>query len=166
MALCGTLPTVRALTGGLPGFDIAFRYLEELLQEGSPVQARVRAVTPGESGKVELSGGVVVIEQAYETRLRADSFFESHRKYIDIQAVLDGEETMEVADIGRMTARQPYSPERDVIVYEDSSDASQLRVHPGQLTVFFPEDVHMPCLRIRSEPVLVRKVVVKVPVGQ
>ncbi|MEX2044808.1 MAG: YhcH/YjgK/YiaL family protein [Opitutus sp.] len=164
MALYGSLPAVRALAAGLPGFEIAFRYLEELLKAGSPIQARLRAVTSGESEKVDLGGGVFVIEQAYETRLRADGFFESHRKYVDIQAVLDGEETMEVADILRMTERQPYSAERDLIVYEDSSDASLLRVHAGQMAVFFPPDVHMPTLRIRSDPVLVRKAVLKVPV--
>ena len=31
--------------------------------------------------------------------------------------------------------------------------------------LFFPVDVHMPTLRIRHDPVLVRKAVVKVPVS-
>jgi beta-galactosidase beta subunit len=37
-------------------------------------------------------------------------------------------------------------------------------VFPGQAAIFFPEDVHMPTLRIRSDPVSVRKCVIKVPV--
>lgn len=165
MALFGSLATVRAQAPRTPGFDTAFNYVEELLRAGSPVQARARAVASGEAEKVDLGGGAFVMEQAYETKLRADAFFESHRKYIDVQVILDGEELMEVADIARMTQRQPYNADRDLIVYEDSSDSSLLRVYPGQIAVFFPADVHMPTLRIRSDGVAVRKCVVKVPVS-
>ncbi len=165
MALYGSLPTVRAQAREIPGFAVAFRYLEQLLQPGSALESRLKSIPAGESQKHELEGGVFVIEQVYETKLRADGFFESHRKYIDIQAVFEGEEAMEVADQARMKERQPYNAERDLIVYEDSSEASLLRVYRGQLAVFFPVDVHMPTLRIRSEPCLVRKAVVKVPVG-
>jgi biofilm protein TabA len=165
MALYGSLETVRAQAPRTDGFAKAFRYVEELLQPGSPVQQRLRAIGAGDSDKVQLSDGVFVIEQAYETKLRADGFFESHRKFIDVQTVFEGEELMEVADIARMKDRQPYNPDRDLIVYEDSSDASLLRVFAGQIAVFFPADVHMPTLRIRNDPVLVRKCVVKIPVG-
>ncbi len=163
MALFGSLSTVRAQAPRTPGFTTAFNYVEELLRAGSPVQARVRAIGSGDSEKVDLGGGAFVSEQAYETKMRADAFFESHRKFIDVQVVLDGEELMEVADIGRMTQRQPYNADRDLIVYEDSSESSLLRVYPGQIAIFFPTDVHMPTLRIRADGVAVRKCVVKIP---
>ncbi len=105
-----------------------------------------------------------MLEETYETKLRADGFFESHRKFIDIQAIFEGEELMEVADIARMKIRQPYHPDRDLIVYEDSTEAALLRVHAGQAAVFFPADAHMPTLRVRAAAVNVRKCVVKVPV--
>lgn len=164
MALYGSLASVRAQLPRSEGFSTAFAYLDDLLRPGSAVQARMRAVAVGDTQKIELAGGALVIEQAFETRLRADGFFESHRKYIDVQTVIEGEELMEVADVSRMTVRQPYHAERDLIVYQDSTDASLLRVFSGQVAVFFPSDVHMPTLRIRAEPVLVRKAVVKVPV--
>lgn len=146
------------------GFVTAFAYVEELLRAGSPIQQRVRALADGEVQKIDLGGGAFVLEQAYETKLRADGFFESHRKYIDVQTIFEGEELMEIAEIGRMTARQPYAAERDLIIYSDTGEASLLRVYPGQAAIFFPDDAHMPTLRIRSEPVRVRKCVVKVPV--
>jgi biofilm protein TabA len=164
MALYGSLAAVRAQAPRGDGFAAAFAYVDELLREGSPVQRRVRAVADGDTNKTDLGGGMFVIEQAYETRLRADGFFESHRKYIDVQTVLEGEELMEVADAARMTVRQPYNAERDLLIYEDSSDASLLRVYAGQIAVFFPSDVHMPTLRIRNTALMVRKAVVKVPV--
>ena len=164
MALFGSLATVRAQAPSSAGFAAAFNYVEELLKAGSAVHKRARAVPSGEAEKVDLGGGIFVMEQAYETRLRADAFFESHRKFIDVQVVTEGEELMEVADIARMTARQPYNADRDLIVYEDSTDSSLLRVFPGQVAIFFPTDVHMPTLRIRTNGVQVRKSVVKVPV--
>lgn len=164
MALYGSLATLRAQAPHTDGLAAAFAYMDELLRPGSPVQQRVRAMADGDTQKIELGGGVFVIEQVYETKLRADGFFESHRKYIDVQAILEGEELMEVSDLARITVRQPYHADRDVIIYEDNPEASLLRVFPGQAAIFFPEDAHMPTLRIRTEPVRVRKCVVKVPV--
>jgi biofilm protein TabA len=164
MGLFGSLATLRAQAPRSDGFTTAFAYVDELLRDGSAVQARVRGLANGESQKVELGGGAFVVEQVYDTKARADGFFESHRNYIDVQVVLEGEEAMEVCDAARMTVRQPYNAERDLIVYEDSADASLLRVFPGHAAIFFPADVHMPSLRVRAEPVLVRKAVVKVPV--
>jgi len=164
MAIYGSIDAVRAQTPRDEGFTTAFAYLAELFTAGSAVQKRVRAVVAGERNKIDLGGGVFVLEESYETKLRADGFFESHRKYIDIQTIFEGAELMEVADIARMTVRQPYHTERDLIVYEDSSDAALLRVHAGQAAVFFPTDAHMPTLRVRAAAVAVRKCVIKVPV--
>ena len=165
MALYGSLATVRAQASRSDGFAAAFAYVEELLREGSAVQQRVRAIGEGDRQKTELGNGLFAIEECYQTRVRADGFFESHRKYIDVQAILDGEECMEIADLARMTVKQPYNADRDLIIYDDNTDASHLRVYPGQVAVFFPADVHMPTLRIRAAPVVVRKCVVKIPLA-
>jgi YhcH/YjgK/YiaL family protein len=165
MSLHGSLDTVRAQTPKTAGFATAFAYLDELFRPGSPAHLRVKAIALDDTVKTELTGGAFVIEQAYPTRLRADGFFESHQKFIDVQAIFEGEELMEVADIGRMTVKQPYNDKRDLIIYEDSTESSLLRVYPGQCTVFFPNDVHMPTLRVRADAVNVRKCVVKIPVG-
>ena len=164
MALYGSLAALRAQAPRIDGLVTAFSYVEELLRSDSPVQRRVRALADGDSQRIELEGGVYVIEQVYETKLRADGFFESHRKYLDVQALLEGEELMEVSDLARISVRRRYNADRDVIIYDDNPEASLLRVFPGQAAIFFPDDAHMPTLRIRSEPVRVRKCVVKVPV--
>lgn len=163
MALYGSVATLRAQAPQTPGFATAFAYVEDVLRADSAAAARLRGIAPGNAQKTDLGGGVFVVEQAYESKPRADGFFESHRAYIDVQVVVEGEELMEIADIARTTVRQPYNAERDLIVYEDSKDASQLRVFAGQATVFFPADVHMPSLRLGASPSLVRKAVVKIP---
>ncbi len=164
MSLLGSLDAIRAQVPKTEGFAIALTYLDELFRPGSPVNLRMKGLALDDSAKMELADGVFVIEQAYPTRLRADGFFESHRKFIDVQAIFEGEELMEVADLARMTVKQPYNEKRDLVIYEDSTQASLLRVYTGQAAVFFPCDVHMPTLRLRTAAMNVRKSVVKIPV--
>ena len=165
MALYGVIKNLRGQIAHLPGCDVAFAYADELLRAGSPVQARVRSIPAGERRRTELAAGVFVSEECYPSKARADGFFESHRRYIDVQIIFEGEELMEVADISTMKTRQPYLPERDLITYEDNLDATLLRVFPGQAAVFFPTDAHMPTLRVREAGGLVRKCVIKIPVA-
>lgn len=165
MALFGTIATVRAQAPHNAVFDVAWRYVDELLDPQSAVHRRISALSRGEAQKHELSAGVFAIEQVYDTKLRSDVFFESHRSYIDIQVVVAGYERMDVMDLVRATERQPYQPERDFIMYADAADASHLRVSAGEAAIFYPSDVHMPSLRVDGTPVLVRKSVLKLPVG-
>lgn len=165
MALFGSLAALRAQAPQTPRFAAAFSYVDDLLREGSPARARIRGIGRGESQRIELGSGVFAIEQVYDTKTRPEGFFESHRKYIDVQVVVEGDEAMEVVDASRITVREPYNPERDLVLYGDVGDASLLRVGAGQATIFFPVDVHMPGLRPLGQAGLVRKTVVKVPVG-
>ncbi len=165
MALYGNIDKVRAQTAQLPGFATAFSYADELLSPGSAVQARVRALSAGQRQRTELGGGVFVSEECYQSKARPDGFFESHRKYIDIQIIFEGEELMEVADIGSLKPTMEYNAERDLLKYADTAEASVLKVFPGQAAVFFPSDGHMPTLRVREAGGLVRKSVIKIPVA-
>ncbi len=165
MALFGSVETVRAQAPRTPAFATAWKYVEELLKPGSAVAQRITALKRGDSEKHELGDGVIAIEQAYDTKPRGEGFFESHRKYIDIQVLVAGEEALEVADVVRASVREPYAEPRDLIVYTDIANASALRLRAGEVGVFFPTDVHMPSLRSGETPVFVRKSVLKLPVG-
>ncbi|MBI3884937.1 MAG: YhcH/YjgK/YiaL family protein [Opitutae bacterium] len=145
-------------------FAAAFGYVAEMLRPGSAARARIDALAPGHSGKIELAAGAFAIEQAYFTKPRAEGFFESHRKSIDVQVVVAGEESMEVEDISRLAVTHAYDVERDLIKYADTAAASRLALRAGDLALFFPADAHMPSLQLGG-PVLVRKTVVKVPVA-
>jgi len=162
MAVFGSLPTVRAQLAHDPRFQAAFAYLAEALVATSPVHRRIAAVAVGATERVELAGGSFALEQAYLSKPRAEAFLESHRKYIDVQAVVAGEEIQEVVDIGRMTVDAPYNPERDLVKYHDCKDTSLLGAREGLVAVFFPVDGHIS--RAAGPAVLVRKTVVKVPV--
>jgi YhcH/YjgK/YiaL family protein len=163
MAILGSLAAVRAQTSRMEIFAATFRYLDELFRAGSPASARLRVAALGATKRIDLAGGAFALEQVYPARLRPDGFFESHRKFIDVQVVFEGEEAMEVADLSCLTARAPYDADRDLIIYADYADASVLRLGVGDAAVFFPADGHMPGLRASAGPMLVRKTVIKVP---
>ena len=145
-------------------FAAAFDYVAEMLRPDSDAHARLADRPLGSSEKVLLADGSFAIEQVYVTKPRAEGFFESHRKFIDVQVVVAGAEWMEVEDILRLKVSHPYEEERDLIKYADTGTASLLRMRAGDLALFYPRDGHMPSLQVAG-PALVRKTVVKVPVG-
>ncbi|HVU33064.1 MAG TPA: YhcH/YjgK/YiaL family protein [Opitutaceae bacterium] len=165
MAIFGSLSTVQAQAPRTPAFAVAWPYIEELMRPEGVARGRLARLRPGESYKHELAGGVFAIEQAYDTKSRSAVFFESHRKYIDIQVVVEGSETMEVIDLGRATVDQPYQEAKDLVMYRDAAGATVLSVRTGEAAVFFPPDVHMPSLQADGRPGLVRKSVLKLPVA-
>ncbi|HVU23160.1 MAG TPA: YhcH/YjgK/YiaL family protein [Opitutus sp.] len=164
MALFGSIVTVQAQMPRADRLAAVFDYLADVARPDTTAGKRLRMATEGDALRVELAGGAFALEQVYRTKVRADGFFESHRRYIDVQVVIDGEEWMEIIDVTRAIVRRPYQDERDFIVYENGAAGAVLHVTGGQAAVFFPADVHLPGLCGADGPALVRKTVVKVPV--
>lgn len=98
----------------------------------------------------------------YETRPRSEGRLESHRRYIDIQAVLSGSETVLWAPLAAI-AGAPYDSESDVSFHpEPVGPLSSLQLSPDLFALFLPGDAHMPMLHPGPEPSIVTKVVVKI----
>lgn len=163
MAVLGTLPVVQAQLANEAQFAAAFAYLARALRPGTPEHARILAVLPGRTERIELAEGAFALEQAYFTKPRTEGRYESHRAYIDLQAIVSGDEWMELTDVSRLTLKDDFAAERDVLFYEDFAAGSRLRVRTGEIAVFHPADAHMPSLAIDA-PAVVCKTVVKVPV--
>jgi biofilm protein TabA len=163
MALFGSIATVRAQLAHAAHFKATFAYLDECFRPGTAAYKRVRAIEVGKQERTELGGGAFALEQVYLSKLRPDAFFESHKQYIDVQVVIEGEEFIEVADIAKLSVKEDKTPAKDVIIYEMADYATALRLSAGEATVLFPVDGHMPTIAIKA-PALVRKIVVKVPV--
>ncbi len=113
-------------------------------------------------GRYEIDGSnIYALVQQYDTKPRDKGLWEAHRRYIDVQFVASGVETMGYAPIGNCAVTQEYSTEKDCALFSGKGDF--LTAPAGTFLVFFPEDVHMPCLATEGA-VPVRKVVVKVAV--
>lgn len=90
--------------------------------------------------------------------------FETHKKYIDIQFVLDGTLELEVTNRSRLTPCSDYDIQNDVIFYKENI-GSKIVLHKGDMAVLFPCDGHrMFCSPLPNEIHHIRKCVVKVSV--
>ena len=119
------------------------------------------AKNPPENGRNEIEGDLLFANvQTYSPRAER-GLFEAHRKYIDLQFLLSGEEEIDVEDLSRTEVSIAYAPASD---YEarTAQTFSTLRMKPLDCAVLFPEDVHRPGVRTVADTV--RKIVVKIAV--
>lgn len=101
--------------------------------------------TPPAPGKYVLEPDRLwIIVERGQGRSRADAPLEFHRRFIDIQCVLAGNEEMGWAPLTDESAREvAFDRDRD-IGFLTSPARTWFHVHPGQFTIFFPQDAHAP----------------------
>ncbi|MGI6124528.1 MAG: YhcH/YjgK/YiaL family protein [Acetivibrionales bacterium] len=116
-----------------------------------------------ENGVHEINPRVKAIVSEYETKKANENGYEAHKKYIDIQYVLQGAEKVCCLPIEHLQLTTPYKEEIDAAFYSAYTQPVEMTIGEGCFAVFFPQDGHMPCLSI-NEPIKVKKVVVKVEV--
>ncbi|MFO0816782.1 MAG: YhcH/YjgK/YiaL family protein [Pirellulales bacterium] len=111
-------------------------------------------------GKVDLEGDqLFVLVQEYSTKEPSSGRWEAHRRYADIQLIVTGEERVGVAGIDAMKLETPYDEMKDVAFFQGEGD--WITLTPGRFAIFFPQDVHLPCIQANVAQ-KVRKIVVKV----
>lgn len=116
------------------------------------------------AGSYEILPGVKANIQEYTTKPLIEAGYEAHRKYIDIQYLISGEEMIKVRPLGELLVTRQYDGERDIMrLRDDNAPALELRLGSGAFAILYPEDAHEPGLQIKA-PSAVKKVVVKVPV--
>lgn len=113
------------------------------------------------SGKYEIAGSrVFAIVDRTQGRKISDGQLEGHRKYLDIQFVISGDESMGWRSSAGLPSAMAYDAKRDLEFFEGEPE-SVLRVPPGSFAIFLPTDAHLPL--IGEGPI--HKVVVKVAIG-
>lgn len=114
-----------------------------------------------EDGRHEIDGDRVFAIVAREKgRSRESAPLEAHRRYIDIQMVIDGKEEMGWRPLASCAApRADYDGKADLAFFNDTPDA-WVTVNAGSFVVFLPADAHAPLVSKRA----IHKVVVKVAV--
>jgi YhcH/YjgK/YiaL family protein len=103
---------------------------------------------------------IFAIVEACPGRARAEARLECHRRYIDIQLVLEGIDEMgwkPLADC--VDPATDYDAARDIRFFHDAP-SSWIATPAGSFCLFFPDDTHAPL--VSAAPI--RKVVVKVAV--
>lgn len=109
-------------------------------------------------GRYEINDSIYANVQNYETK--DDGLYEAHRKYIDIQCVVKGQEKVEVVNYDKCTVVTEYNAEKDV-EFLNSDEGDSIKLQEGDFLIFYPQDAHKPCLNFNRKE-SVKKIVVKV----
>ena len=115
-----------------------------------------------ELGRYELDGdNIFYMVQSYDTD-PDKTISEVHKKYIDIQYMVEGEEIIGVADISEDKELTEAKEENDVWFYDCKTEP--LTLTAGKYMVLYPNDLHCPGVATKGKALTCRKVVVKVKV--
>lgn len=147
-----TLEHIAAYEGIHPGVMRGLRYLAETDFSALP------------DGRQEIDGEAVFANlQSYENKPANDTP-ESHRDYIDIQYLIQGEELVGVAPLEAMTQVVEAHPERDLWLHR--GPVEYLTIGRGRFLVLWPGDAHAPGIAPAGRCAPCRKCVVKVRVAR
>lgn len=132
-----------------PLFEQAFTFMQT---------QNLNALAPGRHKIV--GDDLFVVIQHVQARPRHEAQLECHRRYIDIQLVLEGVDEMGWKPLGDCHAPvSDYLEEKDICFFHDPADA-WVATPAGAFCVFFPEDAHAPLVGTGA----IRKAVFKVAV--
>lgn len=115
------------------------------------------------SGRHEVSEDFFYYVQEYETKPADEWKLESHRKYVDIQIMLDGAERMDIADISRLSLSEEYNEDKDVLFWNIPSRMASITLRKGDYVILYPENAYRGTTLINQE-VNIRKIVGKVKI--
>ncbi len=131
-----------------PKFKQAFDYVNSINVYSIPV------------GRHEIDNKMYVLVQEYTTKLKEQGKWEAHRRYIDLQYVVQGAEGMGYANIHDLR-QDEYIPEK--VFLPLFGEGQQIELRSGYFVLLFPGDAHMPSMALgESQPA--RKIVVKIAV--
>lgn len=131
-----------------PRFKQAFDYIAQIDIHTLPV------------GRHDIDDGMYVLVQEYTTKQKGEGKWEAHRRYIDLQYVVQGVEGMGYANIHDLEQGE-YVPEKDFLPL--FGEGEQIALKSGYFVLLFPKDAHMPSMALGdSKPA--RKIVVKIAV--
>ena len=135
-----------------PQFERAFAEIKRIIENGA------------EDGKHVFDGDALYANLfTYETKAVEECGFEAHKKYIDIQVVIDGDEIIGFESEDKLTAKTEFSEEGDYIIYHLNEHYDVARLSAGELAIIFPGEPHAPGIAANdNKPSKVRKLVVKV----
>ncbi len=111
-------------------------------------------------GRYEIHGNdVFALVSEYDSKKPEDCRLEAHQVYSDIQYLVSGSERIGFESLNGQTELSSYNSEKDIVFYK--GEGNPFLLQSGMIAVFFPHDVHRPCIQVAG-PEKVKKVVVKV----
>lgn len=133
-----------------PSFKAAFEALEKIDES-----------TPNE--RITVDGDNIFINMAEYVNKNVDECaYESHKKYIDIQYVVSGEEYIDLCDQDILEFTDNRLDTDDIAFFRNTDKFSRADLTEGIFVVIFPGEAHKPCIAPDGKGVKVRKAVAKI----
>lgn len=117
------------------------------------------------TGIHEIEGKDVFVNiQQTKPRTRTEARWESHRKMIDIQLLISGDEEEHGWLPLSLMPEAPFDEANDIAFYDYEHQSpmpvepTYIKLHPGQMAIYFPDDAHKPAICDKS----LRKAIFKV----
>ncbi|MBQ7525874.1 MAG: YhcH/YjgK/YiaL family protein [Abditibacteriota bacterium] len=112
-------------------------------------------------GRHTISKRCFAVVTEYDTQSVEERQWEAHKRYIDVQYVVSGNERFEYAPVSDLKNPTPYDRGEDT--YNLEGKGIVVPNNPGHFAVFFPQDGHKPGVYGPGEKAsAVKKVIVKV----
>ncbi len=112
-------------------------------------------------GKYEVSKDFYYLVKELETQPREQCIFESHRKYIDIQWVVEGQMAIETADVSTLKIEKEYDSEKDVALWQKQENLMHTILSSGSYAVLYPNNAHISALAVNNQPKKIKLIVGK-----
>ena len=147
-----TLANAALYASAHPRFKAAFDWL-----------AKNAAPAPAE-GKAEIDGDRLAYNsQRYATHPFDYRKFETHVKYIDIQFVVSGSETIYLGDPAKMETAVEFNEAKDIKFL--AGRGAGVALNAGEFMIIWPHEAHAPgCDPADAEESAVQKIIIKVAV--
>jgi len=138
---------------------------EEYYKLGSRIEKAFRYIknldlAQLKTGKFQIDGdNIFALVSEYETKNLEQGLWEAHRKYIDIQYIISGQEKMGYSCLDNMKTSIEYEEKKDILFVTGQGD--YLTVNQGSFALFTPTDAHMPSIKV-DNPQNVKKLLIKI----
>ena len=115
------------------------------------------------TGRQEIDGDkLYAMVNEYTTEPKEKRRAEAHRKYVDVQCLVQGEEIIGYAPLQEgLEVLEDKLAEKDVIFYNNPPAEVDLVLRAGMFAILFPWEVHRPNCAFGA-PAPVRKVILKI----
>lgn len=122
-----------------------------------------RLQSPIEDGRYELEGDAAFFFVTHDhTQLRDERIAECHRRYLDVQILLQGKETFGYGVTLFDGLDDDRLEQRDIAFSKQQSNERFVDVEAGDFVIFYPGQPHRPLIATDDQPMPIRKAVIKV----
>ncbi len=140
-----------------PAWEETMRWLENYAPGGSGSIADLT------DGTHPLTDGFVSVA-TLTSRPLSGSLYECHKRFCDVQMVVEGQEWLFNAATTGLSLDGPFDDQRDVGFFQPApAEISRVTLSPGTFALLFPWDAHLPAIAVDGVPAPLRKCVGKIP---